>query len=119
MLPYIVIVTIVITGAIGRHVIHALQVDPHVQYRFHKIMSMFWIGMMCAVLFVAALHPNPADLFIIEASLYANFATEFGAMSSALAAMRDHSESQMLARNEDDLRDDIKKEVREIFAENL
>lgn len=92
-------------GAIGRHAVHALEFNPRVQYRFHLIMAYFWIGWIVAVPFIRVFNHEITGLFIMEASLYANFATEFGAMSSALAAMRGTKEFHELAQDVDDIHD--------------
>lgn len=70
--------------------IKALEYDPAVQYRFHQSFMFFWLLAMVGVVFVPAFHHEVASLLIMEVSLYANFATDFGAMSSALAAGNYH-----------------------------
>lgn len=70
--------------------IKSLEYDPAVQYRFHQSFMFFWIVAMVGVAFIPAFHHNVASLLIMEVSLYANFATDFGAMSSALAAGNYH-----------------------------
>lgn len=69
--------------------LHALEYDPHVQYRFHQSFMFFWVIAMAGVWFMPAFHDIAARL-IMEVSLYANFATDFGAMSAALAAGNYH-----------------------------
>jgi hypothetical protein len=115
-LAYTVTVIAIIIGVLGRHVIHALQVDPKIQYQFHRCMSFVWLANIIGVLFVPSLHPNPADLFIIEASLYANFATEFGAMSAALAAIHGDSSDDRLAKNDQQLAANDARLIAEVHA---
>jgi hypothetical protein len=67
--------------------IQALEYDPGAQYKFHFFWTWTWFLAMIALPFFPVLwgHTLPA-LLIQEISLWANFATHFGAMSSALAA---------------------------------
>lgn len=67
----------------------SLEYDPHVQYRFHQSFMFFWLIAIAGVWFAPAFHDVAARL-IMEVSLYANFATDFGAMSAALAAGNYH-----------------------------
>lgn len=70
-----------------RRDVHQLEYDPQTQYRFHFTLTWMWFITMIALPFVPELwgHNMPA-LIIQEISLWANFATHFGAMSAALAA---------------------------------
>ena len=70
-----------------KHNIHELEYDPSAQYRFHFVLTWTWFLSMAALPFVSPLwgHSLPS-LIVEEISLWANFATHFGAMSSALAA---------------------------------
>lgn len=69
-----------------RRDIHNLEYDPATQYRFHFISAWFWFTCMLGVPLIPDFRRNILSLLIMEASLWANFATHFGAMSSALAA---------------------------------
>lgn len=70
-----------------RRDIHQLEYEPATQYRFHFALTWFWAVTMVALPFIPVLygHQLPA-LVVQEISLWANFATHFGAMSAALAA---------------------------------
>jgi hypothetical protein len=72
-----------------RRDVHQLEYDPAMQYRFHFALTWFWFLTMVALPFVPVLwgHTLPA-LVVQEISLWANFATHFGSMSSALAAQQ-------------------------------
>lgn len=64
--------------------------DAKTQAKFHQRMSYFWILTM--LLAPLAFFPRDTtsliQLLILEVSLYANFATEFGALSGAQASMK-------------------------------
>src|SRR5690349_16193966 len=66
--------------------IHKLEYDPQTQYRFHLSATWFWMFCILSTPFVAAFRDNLLGMLIMEVSLWANAATHFGAMSSALAA---------------------------------
>lgn len=67
--------------------ISLLEHDAATQYSFNRFWAIFWGGMMFALLFFPDLYAHSISALIItEVSLWANFATHFGAMSSALAA---------------------------------
>jgi hypothetical protein len=66
--------------------------NPKHQLAFHTFMSIFWLVAMVFVPFLSTFrnwHDSTilAALLIMEVSLYANFATEFGAVSSSQAAV--------------------------------
>jgi 1,4-dihydroxy-2-naphthoate octaprenyltransferase len=58
--------------------------DPAARYRFHVFMAWFWLATMVAVLFVH--WESFGILAVMEVSLYANFATEFGAVDASKAS---------------------------------
>ena len=66
--------------------VHNLEYDASTQYKFHRAWALFWFLTMLVVPFFATLRVSIAALLILEASLWANFATHFGGMSAALAA---------------------------------
>lgn len=71
--------------------IHALEYDPHVQYRFHQSFAFLWLLCIFALPFFPVLYThNLGTLIVQEISLYANFTTDFGSMSAALAAGNYH-----------------------------
>ena len=66
--------------------IHNLEYDAKTQYKFHRTWAILWFITMLIVPFFSSLRASIAALLILEASLWANFATHFGGMSAALAA---------------------------------
>lgn len=70
--------------------IHRFESDPDTQLKFHTVMAVIWLVAMVGIPFVPALYGHGvAPLIIEEISLYANFATEYGAMSAAIAAKKE------------------------------
>ena len=55
--------------------IHRLEYDPATQYRFHFVSAWFWFGCMLAISLVPQFRHELLGLLIMEASLWANFAT--------------------------------------------
>lgn len=76
--------------AIGK-LLENLGTDPGMQYTVHKWAALFWVVNMPMVLAVYHFMPDVWDrmglLYTLIVSLYANGATDFGAMSAALAAV--------------------------------
>ena len=69
---------------------HRLAYDPKTQYSFHRTMAVFWIIFAIAVTFLPSLWSHSVGILVVlEVSLYANFATEYGSMSAAEAAMKE------------------------------
>lgn len=66
--------------------IHALEYNAATQYKFNQAWAWFWFTTMLIVPFIPVLRVSIAALLILEASLWANFATHFGGMSAALAS---------------------------------
>lgn len=65
-----------------------LETDPSVQYQYHKYATVVWLSAIFVVPFLSWIYNHDLGiLIIIEISLYANFATEFGSMASSEAAM--------------------------------
>lgn len=60
------------------------------QARFHLVMAYFWLLTMGAAPFAFPPHDTPTlvQLLILEVSLYANFATEFGALGGSQASSK-------------------------------
>jgi len=73
--------------------IHTLEYDAGSQYKFHLFWAWLWFMAIVAIPFIPKAwgHSIPA-LIIQEVSLWANFATHFGAMSAALAAKSQNKE---------------------------
>lgn len=67
--------------------VHNLEYDAATQYKFHFFWAWFWFLVLIAIPFIPqAWGHSTSALIIQEVSLWANFATHFGAMSAALAA---------------------------------
>lgn len=79
-----------------RRDVHDLEYDPTTQFRWHLVMTVIWFAAMVGftgawfVSFGFGSHFTSGTLwmlfFTIWVSLYANFATDFDAMSASLAA---------------------------------
>lgn len=70
-------------------IIHRFESDPATQLKFHTVMTCFWMVGGVAVLFLPSLWSHSLGILVVlEVSLYANFATEYGAMSAAIAALK-------------------------------
>ena len=72
--------------------VHKLEYDPKAQFEFHRRMSFFWIFNVVIVLGLdLALNPfwqKISIVYLTLVSLYANFATDYGALPGAHAAIR-------------------------------
>ncbi len=70
--------------------IDMLENDGKTQARFHQFMAYAWLAAMVLVPFVPAFGyaQHLGLLLLMEISLYANFATEYGALSAAQSSMR-------------------------------
>lgn len=67
--------------------IHDLEYNASAQYKFHFYCAWIWFLILLAIPFIPQAWGHSISALIIqEMSLWANFATHFGAMSSALAA---------------------------------
>jgi hypothetical protein len=64
--------------------------DADLQFKIHKIFAYIWLVNIVAALCVFFLAPgiwaSASVLYLVIVSLYANFATDYGAVSAALAA---------------------------------
>ena len=73
-----------------RVAVTALESDPMVQYRVHRWGAMYWLAnfpVFVYLFFWQRTFWDTAGVFVILMySLYANLATDYGAMSAALAA---------------------------------
>jgi hypothetical protein len=76
-----------------RHILHDLEYNPETQYKVHIRASYFWaVNLVVALIlqiFFNDLWDNIAIFYVAVVSLYANFATDYGAASAALAAMHE------------------------------
>ena len=72
--------------------VREFEEDARTQARFHLGMAYFWLLNFPFVLYVFTYQPaiwNKYGVFyVLIASLYANFATDFGALSGAQASMK-------------------------------
>lgn len=73
-----------------KHVIRGLEDDPHVQYRVHLYGAIYWLvnfPLVTCLFFLAPQLWLKLGIFItLVYSIYANLATDYGAMSAAMAA---------------------------------
>lgn len=73
-----------------KHVIKNLETDPHTQYSVHFYGVIYWLINFPAVCYLFFFQPTlwlKWGIFItLIYSIYANFATDYGAMSAAMAA---------------------------------
>jgi cell division protein FtsW (lipid II flippase) len=72
--------------------VHKLEYDPKSQFEFHRKMSWFWIiNLLAAIVvyfFANHLWQSISVFYLVLVSLYANFATDYGAMPSSHAAIK-------------------------------
>lgn len=67
--------------------IDLLEHDARSQYKFNRFFAILWFVVMIGLPFDKGLYAHSISALIItEVSLWANFATHFSGMSSALAA---------------------------------
>lgn len=75
-----------------KYIVKGFETDPVVQKRIHLFFTYFWL--LWLVLTPIIVRPTTKDqwvaLIILEVSLYANFATDFGGVSAAEAAETCH-----------------------------
>ena len=73
-----------------RHVVDGLETDPHVQYKVHLWGVVYWLVNFPLVallfFFTPALWLRLGIFITLIYSIYANLATDYGAMSAAMAA---------------------------------
>lgn len=68
--------------------VEQLEHNPRAQYSFNRLFAIFWFLFAVAIFCVPSLYAHSvANLIIEEATIWGCFATHFGAMSSALAAI--------------------------------
>lgn len=75
-----------------RRIVHAFETDAKLQFRFHLVMMVFWMANFVAGTIVMALWPTTwVDVgvyYVFALSVYANWDTDYDAVSASLAAMR-------------------------------
>lgn len=64
-----------------------LEYDPHTQFKFHLVMSWVWLACM---FIVPIFTKNAFEVFILELSLYSNFASDFTGVSASLSSAEIH-----------------------------
>lgn len=73
-----------------KYLIKDFETNPAVQYRIHMTFTYVWLVNMLVVLLVFLYLPEVwirlSVLYLLLVSLYANFATDYGAVSAAIAA---------------------------------
>lgn len=71
--------------------LNSFDTDPKVQYKIHLVMTYFWIVNMLIAIGVFTLAngfwQKASVFYLVIVSLYANFATDFGAIPGAEAAI--------------------------------
>jgi hypothetical protein len=76
-----------------KHVLHDFEYDPKVQYKVHLVAMWVWtfsmITVVCLFTFASHFWQVVSVLYLVLISLYANWATDYGAMSAALAAQQE------------------------------
>lgn len=91
--------------------VNLLEHDAGTQYKFNRWWAIFWLlQMICLPVFILTWNTLwlKIDFFYVtEASLWANFSTHFGAMSSALAARNTSKTVADVADDVDDIKDDV------------
>lgn len=69
---------------------HTFEYDPIFQTKFHLFMSYLWIANMfiavAVFVFLQGLWLKASILYLVIVSLYANFATDYGAVSASEAS---------------------------------
>jgi hypothetical protein len=76
-----------------KHILHDFEYDPRVQYKVHLAAMWVWtfsmITVVCLFTFANHFWQVVSVLYLVLISLYANWATDYGAMSAALAAQQE------------------------------
>jgi hypothetical protein len=77
----------------ARHLVTDLETNPRTQYKVHLYGVIYWLINFPAIVYLFFGQPNlwtKLGIFItLIYSIYANFATDYGAMSAAMAAFGD------------------------------
>ncbi|HWZ65638.1 MAG TPA: hypothetical protein VNX65_02450 [Patescibacteria group bacterium] len=75
-----------------KHFIHDFESNPELQYKIHMFFTYIWlVNMVVAVsvfIFAQPFWQQASVLYLVLVSLYANFATDYGAVSAAEAAFK-------------------------------
>lgn len=71
--------------------LNKFNTDPKLQYKIHLVMTYVWVvNMVVAIsvfIFAQGLWQKASILYLVLVSLYANFATDYGAVPGAEAAI--------------------------------
>lgn len=88
--------------------INKLEHSATTQYKFNRFWSAIWFISLIAIPFLPKLYDhNIGTLLVLEVSLWANFATHFSGMSSAIAGMNTTKTVDNVANSVDDVSDDV------------
>lgn len=86
--------------------VNLLEHDPESQYKFNRFWALLWFTAIICLPFVPSAYAHSISVLIIEeVSLWANFASHFGNMSSALAAMNTSKTVKNIDSNVDQIAD--------------
>ena len=78
------------------------------QYKFNRFWSAIWFVSLVSIPFIPKLYDyNIGTMLVLEVSLWANFATHFSGMSSAIAGMNTTKTVDNVADTVDDVSDDV------------
>jgi hypothetical protein len=95
-----------------------LEHDPNSQYRFNRFWAIFWFLQMPMIALLLILFNHLwieiSIFYVTEASLWANFATHFGSMSSSLAAINTTKTVTAIDDNVDDMQQDVS-QIADVF----
>src|SRR5215472_13846008 len=73
-----------------KYFIKDFETNPALQYRIHMTFTYLWLVNMAVALsvfiFAQGLWQKASVLYLVLVSLYANFATDYGAVSASIAA---------------------------------
>jgi len=77
-----------------RYVVKDLETNPRTQYKVHFWGVLYWLvnfpAITCLFFFAPALWLRLGIFITLIYSIYANFATDYGGMSAAMASFGDH-----------------------------
>jgi Na+/phosphate symporter len=75
-----------------KHILHDFEYNPVTQYKVHLAAMWVWtvsiVTVVCLFAFANRFWQIVSVLYLVCISLYANWATDYGAMSAALAAQQ-------------------------------
>ena len=75
-----------------KHILHDFEENPATQVKFHWFMMIFWIINAITGVLVAIMFPHAwvaiGVLYVFLLSIYANWDTDYGAVSAAQASLK-------------------------------